>query len=237
MPLINRVGGGSGGDLQSQTKTPTTSSKTYYPDSGYDGFSSFTVGAIPSSYKYVTTTQGTKEWTPTTYDQEIASGTYCSGKQTIKGDTNLAPKNILNGETVFGVGGTALRTEDHLVDTSNSSAFLEFTLEGKVNSGDVVHFLSARRNGTGYVRDDEIYGFVYTYGSGYDSDGSITGDSRVFCGGSNSNIMVDYQGLAPKLFPNGTVSINASSDDFKIPAEGNQWTVIVTYGPPHDGVL
>lgn len=106
MPLINRVGGGSGGDLQPQTKTPTTSSKTYYPDSGYDGFSSFTVGAIPSSYKYVTTTQGTKEWTPTTDDQYIASGTYCSGKQTIKGDSDLVSGNIKAGVNIFGVTGT-----------------------------------------------------------------------------------------------------------------------------------
>jgi hypothetical protein len=34
------------------------------------------------------TTQGIKEWTPSTTDQSIEADTYLTGKQTIKGDAN-----------------------------------------------------------------------------------------------------------------------------------------------------
>jgi hypothetical protein len=52
------------------------------------------------------TTQKEKEWTPTTKDQTIASGTYLTGKQTIKGDVNLVASNIKKDITIFGVTGT-----------------------------------------------------------------------------------------------------------------------------------
>lgn len=45
--------------------------------------------------------------TPDTEDQTIASGTYLTGEQTIKGDANLIPENIAEGVTIFGVTGTA----------------------------------------------------------------------------------------------------------------------------------
>lgn len=106
MPLINRSGGG-GADLQSgKSATPTTSLKTYYPDTGYDGFSKFTVNAIPSEYKYAKAEQEEKKWQPTTYDQSIPAGTYCSGEQTIMGDADLIASNIKSGVEIFGVTGT-----------------------------------------------------------------------------------------------------------------------------------
>ena len=44
-------------------------------------------------------------YTPTTSDQTIAGGQYLEGAQTIKGDANLVPGNILSGVSIFGVGG------------------------------------------------------------------------------------------------------------------------------------
>lgn len=55
-------------------------------------------GAIPS--KAATT------YTPGTSNQIIASGTYLSGTQTIKGDSNLTAGNIKSGVSIFGVAGT-----------------------------------------------------------------------------------------------------------------------------------
>ena len=44
------VSGGGGGTYQTKSVTPTTSSQTVTPDSGYDALSSVTVAAIPSQY-------------------------------------------------------------------------------------------------------------------------------------------------------------------------------------------
>jgi len=52
-------------------------------------------------------TKAAETFTPGTADQTIASGQYLTGPQTIKGDANLLPKNILSGVSIFGVNGAA----------------------------------------------------------------------------------------------------------------------------------
>lgn len=52
------------------------------------------------------TTQAAKTITPSTSNQTIAAGTYCSGTQTIKGDANLVAGNIKSGVSIFGVAGS-----------------------------------------------------------------------------------------------------------------------------------
>lgn len=53
------------------------------------------------------TTQGAQTITPSTTDKTIASGRYLTGTQTIKGDANLIPANIVSGKSIFGVSGSA----------------------------------------------------------------------------------------------------------------------------------
>ena len=52
------------------------------------------------------TTQAAQTITPGTSDKTIASGTYLTGTQTIKGDANLVAGNIKSGVSIFGVTGT-----------------------------------------------------------------------------------------------------------------------------------
>lgn len=61
---------------------------------------------VPSGYVKPTATKGATTYTPTTSNQTIASGTYLSGTQTIKGDANLKAENIKSGVSIFGVNGS-----------------------------------------------------------------------------------------------------------------------------------
>lgn len=76
-----------------------TANGTYTIPAGYHNGS----GKVTQSL----TTKAATTYTPTTSNQTIAAGTYCSGAQTIKGDANLVASNIKKGVTIFGVTGTA----------------------------------------------------------------------------------------------------------------------------------
>ena len=126
---------------QSKTVTPSTSQQTVSPDAGKllsqvivnamasGALSDITVssaglitaqvgtsGYLASGTKKTKqlTTQAAKTWTPTTSDQSIASGRYLTGKQTIKGDSNLIAENIRDGISLFGVLGTMVEGIDLL---------------------------------------------------------------------------------------------------------------------------
>ena len=115
------------------TITPSTSSQTAISAGTY-ATGNITVGAIPNNYidtsdttavasdiiqnktayikgKKVTGTmpsKGAATITPTTTDQTINAGQYLSGTQTIKGDGNLVPENIISGKSIFGVSGSVV---------------------------------------------------------------------------------------------------------------------------------
>lgn len=57
-------------------------------------------GSIPS--------KSAQTYTPGTSNQIIGSGQYLSEAQSIKGDANLIPANILQGKSIFGVVGTLI---------------------------------------------------------------------------------------------------------------------------------
>lgn len=93
--------------LQSKSVTPSETAQTVTPDSGYDGLSSVSVGAISSAYVGSgVPTKGYQLIVPSTEGQMIASGQYLTGNQIILGDENLIPENIKSGTTIYDVVGT-----------------------------------------------------------------------------------------------------------------------------------
>ena len=65
-----------------------------------------TAGNSSVSLSATVTTKAAATITPGTSNQEIASGTYLTGKQTISGDANLVAGNIKSGVSIFGVSGS-----------------------------------------------------------------------------------------------------------------------------------
>lgn len=116
--------------LQDVHVYPITTDFTVTATEGYDGISTVTVHKIPASYVEPSTTQGTKTWTPTTKDQTIASGTYCSGKQTIKGDAGLIAANIRSGVTLFGVAGSLVEGGSAIGKTFNGNGTSSVQISG-----------------------------------------------------------------------------------------------------------
>lgn len=86
--------------------TPDKNSHTITYGSGYDGLSKVVVYPIPDSYIKPASTLSTKTWTPGSENQTIAAGTYLTGAQTIKGDSNLIADNIKSGVKIFDVTGS-----------------------------------------------------------------------------------------------------------------------------------
>ena len=151
-------------------------------------------GTIPS--------KGEATYMPGRADQTITSGQYLSGVQTIKGDSNLAAGNIVEGRAIFGVTGTAV-TESHIIENNK-------TVDISGTNGTITP--SSGNNAMGQV----------TYSvSGIDADKIVSGESILGVTGTavteshiiENNKTVDISGT------NGTIT----------PSSGNNAMGQVTY--------
>jgi hypothetical protein len=126
------------------------------------------VGAGTKTGTKQLTTQAAKTITPTTSNQTIAAGTYCSGAQTIKGDANLKAKNIAEGVSIFGVTG------------SHSGGFPNGTewTKSNITSGNFKSVYNA--NGIWVVGDNSNGGLYYS------TDGKTWTKSNITSGYFNS---------------------------------------------------
>jgi hypothetical protein len=98
---------GSSASVSTGTNTLTLSKTISVTPSVTAGYiSAGTAGNSSVSLTASVTTKAAATITPTTSAQEIAAGTYLTGKQTISGDANLAGGNIVYGKSIFGVAGT-----------------------------------------------------------------------------------------------------------------------------------
>ena len=123
-----------------KTVTPSTSEQTAIAAGTY-ATGAVKVAAIPSTYVKPTATKAATTYTPKTTNQTIATGTYCSGAQTIKGDAALKASNIKAGQAIFGVTGTY---------TSDATAAAADIISGK----------------TAYVKGVKVTGTAKTYDQG-----------------------------------------------------------------------
>ena len=94
------VSTGSNTITLSKTVSVTPTVTAGYVSSGTAGNSSVSLTAN-------VTTKAAATITPGTTNQEIAAGTYLTGKQTIAGDANLVAPKIVYPNTIFGVQGSA----------------------------------------------------------------------------------------------------------------------------------
>ena len=93
--------------LQSKIVQPVESKQVLNVDDGYSGMDKVEIGAISPTYVGSEISRlAERTYTPTTIDQEIASGQFLDGKQVIKGDTNFRAENIAKDVTLFGLTGT-----------------------------------------------------------------------------------------------------------------------------------
>ena len=99
---------GTGAEVTAGTNTLTlTKSVSVTPTVSPGYVASGTVGNADVSLTAPVPTKAAATITPGTSAQEIAGGTYLTGKQTIAGDPNLVPSKIVYPNSIFGVAGTA----------------------------------------------------------------------------------------------------------------------------------
>lgn len=120
---VSIFAGAGAAQMQEKSVTPTESQQTVTPDTGYDGLTKVTVGAVSSTYiGSKVTKKSAQTYTPGTSNQTIGSGQYLSGTQTIKGDSNLVGSNILSGKSIFGVSGSVVVQKYYTGSSTPSSS-------------------------------------------------------------------------------------------------------------------
>lgn len=67
------------------------------------------------------TTKAAATIIPSTTNQTIAAGQYLTGIQTIQGDANLIPENIISGKSIFGVSGNVVIQKYYTGSTAPSN--------------------------------------------------------------------------------------------------------------------
>ena len=184
------TGGASGASLQSKTVSPSESAQTIKADYGYDGLSQVTVNAVSRTYVGSgVTKKSAATYIPGTSDQNIASGQYLNGTQTIKGDSNLTAGNIKSGVSIFNVTGSyAGSSSSGGTDTSDATATAANILSGKtayVNGSK----LTGTMTNNGAVSKTMTANGSYTIPAGYhNGSGKVTVNVSSSSGSSNNNI-------------------------------------------------
>lgn len=121
---INGISTGTSAVLQSKTNiTPTESSQTIEPDSGYNGLSSVQINGISSSYVGTgIARKSSGDLTSSNLTVTAPAGYYASAATKTLTDANLVAGNIKSGTSIFGVTGTYVTPHDYPTYTINFSS-------------------------------------------------------------------------------------------------------------------
>ena len=201
---IDGIPTGSSPTLQAKTVTPSESQQTVSPDSGYDGLSSVTVGAVSSTYVGSgVAKKAAATYTPGTSDQSIASGQYLSGAQTIKGDQNLLAANIKSGVSIFGVAGNYTgsggagsglsmatgTTTSGTIETGLSSIQCVVIYKSSVSATGLVQMVWRSDESKGYYTCCSSYsGYMKSYTVGTNTDSTVSGGTFTWGGSGTSGL-------------------------------------------------
>ena len=175
------------------------------------------------------TTRSAQTITPGTANKTIPSGTYLTGIQTIKGDANLIPENIISGKTIFGVEGShACNTPSGTIDiTTNGTHDVTNYASANVNvpsSG--IDASDATATAGQLLKDAIAYGVNGERITGtlrYYPDGSTTGISAVadsivavpIDSANKTHVRLDYDIVNPAAFLEGSeISLKANLESF-----------------------
>lgn len=195
-------------NLQTKTVSPTTSSQSVSPDSGYDGLSKVTVNAMP------TATQATPSITVSTGGLITASATQSAGyvsagtksgtKQlTTQAATTITPTKSAQTAVASGVYTTGAVTvaaiPSQYITTTDATAVAADIRTGK----------------TGYVNGAKITGSIQDFDGSYECSGDSTGGSG---GGNLNTCTIHVSATSPSQEGGGYIAVTQWVDGNIVPS-------------------
>jgi len=138
--------------------------------------------------------------TPGTHLQRLSSGYYLTGAQTILGDSNLVPNNIVSGKSIFGVIGTAATGGGGTTVDDVSKQIIEGTITAIADDeietiGSYVFYRRASLTTVSFPACRSIGGSAFGYCS------SLTTVSFPVCTSIGGNAFSDCHSLTTASFP------------------------------------
>lgn len=145
----------------------------------------YVVGGTKSATKQMTV-KGATTITPSTSNQTIATGTYLTGVQTIKGDANLVAGNIASGKSIFGVNGTFQGTGTKIKRvytqsfSNGASGTVNVPSGTNLNNCIFLYSFTSKPTRSGMTSNTGHYGVNFTV-SGSTLTATFTKDSIYYC--------------------------------------------------------